>query len=229
MKHVLLALALAACLPSIPAEPSFQQDILPILAANCVRCHGYPTIGGASASFRLDAFDDVIVRPGSPDANTPCGLPEDPAAQGVLCGAVTQSRFSALRTQDTFYPMPPRFPLDDYQIDVLDVWSRNPTRGAPRRNNQAPAMEIEEVVRSGESFTLRVRINDADGDLVAGSLHAQIGTARVLVGVLRSGPQQLTWTATGVASGTYPLIATLDDGAEPRIVTLGTIEIGGGS
>ena len=37
MKYV-LPFILVGCMPEAPVSPSFQQDVLPILAANCVGC-----------------------------------------------------------------------------------------------------------------------------------------------------------------------------------------------
>ena len=53
--------ALVGCNPTAPANPSFQVDVMPILAANCIRCHGFPSIGGAPHSFRYDSYDVIQV------------------------------------------------------------------------------------------------------------------------------------------------------------------------
>ena len=54
---LVVTLAAAACATDpVPAQPSWQLDVMPVLAANCVRCHGYPTSGFATPGFRLDSF-----------------------------------------------------------------------------------------------------------------------------------------------------------------------------
>jgi len=228
MKHALLV-AIAACAPEVPAEPSFQLDVMPILAANCVRCHGYPTIGGAPASFRLDTFGDVVLRPGIPSEREPCGAPDDPDAAHVLCGAASLAVFSARRSADELYPMPPRFPLDGVQIETLERWAEAPVRGTPRPENHAPEITLDGIDAAGAVTTIRARVDDVDFDLVGGTLHAIGGSASILVGVLRSGPQTLRWDTAGVPAGRYVLRATLDDGAEPIDVHLGELMIGAGS
>ncbi|MBL9014672.1 MAG: hypothetical protein JNL83_10880 [Myxococcales bacterium] len=228
MKHALLV-AIAACAPEVPAEPSFQLDVMPILAANCVRCHGYPTIGGAPASFRLDTFGDVVLRPGIPSEREPCGAPDDPDAAHVLCGAASLAVFSARRSADQLYPMPPRFPLDSFQIETLERWAEAPNRGAPRRGNHAPDLVLENIAEASGSVVVRLRVDDLDGDMVGGTLRAVGGGSSILVGVLRSGAQALHWDTTGVPAGDYVLRATLDDGAEPIDVDLGALTTGAGS
>jgi hypothetical protein len=37
---LLLALAALACSPEVPANPTYTNDVGPILMAHCVRCHG---------------------------------------------------------------------------------------------------------------------------------------------------------------------------------------------
>lgn len=158
-----LLLLLAACAPAVPDEPSFQQHVAPILAANCVRCHGAPPIGGAPPAFRLDLFDD----------------------------AAAYAERIAIRTARS--EMPPRFPLDDYQIDTLARWFElGARRGAPNAGNRAPTAQIVDGL---------ILVDDPDGDLVGGTLL----TGGVVLGPLRSGPNALP--------AGFPLEAVLDDGA----------------
>ncbi len=217
-------IALAACVPDAPARPSFQVDVLPILAANCVRCHGAPTLGGAPASFRLDAFERSALSDGA--VHDGCGEnPDDPAAAYMLCGASELAGIVALRIRDTAYPMPPRFPLDDYQLDVLQSWALQPERGDPRAQNRAPTIETVDVVHAATSVTIAVAVDDADGDIVSGVVHAQLGQVRSIVGAVSSGHARLVWDTSSLAGGTYQLLATLDDGAAPIEVAMGIITI----
>jgi hypothetical protein len=226
MIRTLLAItALSACVPTAPAEPSFQVDVLPILAANCIRCHGYPALGGAPAEFRLDAFADTIVRDGAPTDG--CGEnPDDPTAAIIVCGAAKRAALSSLRTRDEAYPMPPRFPMDDYQIEVLEQWARDPGRGEPRALNSDPTIEIVEVASTATRVALRVVIDDRDGDIVSGVVHAiRSGDPRVVVGPVGAGHVEIGWDTTSLARGTYQLFATLDDGAAATEVALGAITL----
>ena len=53
MKALAILTLLVGCASDLPATLSFQQDVAPILAANCGRCHGGPTIGGAPDDMRV--------------------------------------------------------------------------------------------------------------------------------------------------------------------------------
>ncbi len=225
---LLASFVLLACTPDVPANPSFQQDILPILAANCIRCHGAPTLGGAPTDFRLDTFDDLAITEGESRPEPVCGGDlSDPAAEVVICGAKSKAGRIAVRIADEAQPMPPRFALDEFQIETLQKWAEGAERGAPREGNHVPSVTIEDTSRNGAFVTVRARIADVDRDLVTGSLRAQVGSTQHLVGVVRSGLVELTWDTTGIAPGDYPLVANVDDGAQVHVLGLGTITVGG--
>lgn len=220
---------LAACAADVPETPSFQLHVLPILAAQCVRCHGYPALGGAPPELRLDVYGDVVVRGGRPrDPKTEgvCGL-EPADAEGVVCGAASYAVLAADRAGSTDRPMPPRFRIDDHQIETLARWAATAERGAPRPGNAVPTIAIEGTSQLGSIVSLRVRIDDADRDLVAGELRATVAGVERFVGPVRSGALQLAWDAAGVAPGSYPLTARLDDGAAQHVVDAGSLVIGG--
>ena len=225
IRILLVVTSLAACVPDAPAEPSFQLDVLPILAANCVRCHGYPALGGAPPEFRLDAFADLVVRDGAPHDG--CGeIVDDPTRAVVVCGAATRAALSSLRTRDEAYPMPPRFPLDDYQIEVLEQWARDPVRGQPRANNRAPTIEIVDRIDDTTRVVLRLVVHDEDGDIVSGGVHARLEGSSgppLVVGAVAGGHFELVWDTVALARGTYRLVATLDDGAAAIEIEMGSL------
>lgn len=237
MKRILPIVSLivvGACTPDVPADPSFQQDVLPVLAANCLRCHSAPQIGGAPEAFRLDAFEDVIVRPRSlPEMDPACNPPSNMAApeecfDEIVVGASSMSFSSALRVADEDRPMPPRFQLDDHQIELFESWvAAGSRRGEPRPGNARPQAAIDTIERTGALHRVSVRVDDADRDPVGGSLHARIAGTETFVGFIQSGLASVTWDSTGVATGSYPLSARLDDGAAVVDVSLGTITVGG--
>lgn len=162
-------LLFAACAPAVPDEPSFQQHVAPILAANCIRCHGTPAIGGAPSTFRLDLYADAA--------------------------------FSAQRsaTRTAAGEMPPRFALDDYQIETLARWAElGAPRGLPNPGNRPPTAMIVDGV---------IVVEDPDGDVVGGVAITPDG---LVLGNLRSGPNALP--------AALELEVVLDDGgAEVRV------------
>lgn len=185
---LLLLLLLAACAPSVPDEPSFQQHVAPILAANCVRCHGAPAIGGAPLGFRLDVI----------------GSYDQPLRTGVelVAGAAAYAGASAQRAAAD--EMPPRFPLDAYQVETLARWAElEAPRGAPNPGNRPPTASIASA---------GILVEDPDDDLVGGVLRLD----GVPIAALRSGPNAISLTA-----GT--LEAVLDDGGIEVTIPLGEV------
>jgi hypothetical protein len=43
-------------IPTVPAQPTYHQDVQPFLADHCVLCHGSPPDRGAPSNFRLDVY-----------------------------------------------------------------------------------------------------------------------------------------------------------------------------
>ncbi len=201
----LAAGALVGCEPTAPATPSFQVDVMPILAANCVRCHGFPSLNGAPHSFRLDSYSSTQV---AIDAD---GNPV--TLQGV---AAYSSGFEA-RITSSLNQMPPRFPLEPWQIDTLLAWTGSdpqvtPVRGEARPGNQLPILDLHEVSRDSTHVVLAYQLHDPDGDLVVGQLCDDDGGACAFVAPLQSGSHQVVVDTTGF---TLPIAlrAKLDDGA----------------
>ena len=222
MKRIIILPVLAACAPSVPDEPSYQQHVAPILAANCVRCHGVPVLGGAPAEFRLDTINGYD-RPKRNDVGIE-----------TVVGAQLYAEIIAQRVASGDNPMPPRFPIDDYQIETLERWSAlGAPRGAPNAGNRAPTAAIEAVQRSieEEGFEVRIRelidlvVGDPDADIVGGALQARQGATILPLGLLRSGPNRIAWETTHIAPGTFALEAILDDGGAEVVIPLGNLEV----
>lgn len=220
--------SLAACTATGASNPSFQQDVMPILAANCVRCHSYPTLGGAPEYFRLDVFGDVIVRDGRPRsaAEGPCGVtPLD--ARAVICGAASLASLSASRVASDKRPMPPRFRIEDHQIATLDAWALQPERGPARPTNHVPSVQLLQLPTVAGVTQLEVTVTDEDRDLVVGELWVELAGDSRFVAPLRSGTARVTWATAGLPQGTFTATARLDDGAMVHQLMAGQLTIGG--
>ncbi|MDB4961487.1 MAG: hypothetical protein JWP01_1486 [Myxococcales bacterium] len=210
---VLAAAALTGCaLDAPPLQPSWQVDVMPVLAANCVRCHGYPAISFASA-VRLDSYESIEV----------VGSKIEGAASSAVLIARLTSRKGFEPTGR--YWMPPGRTLGDYEYTVLRNWaglvdgSMKAPRGPGRPDNATPVLTIDEVARTDTTVTLAYELRDADRDLVVGTLRGPtLGpngvVATGVVGELVSGRGTITIDLTGLPTGTYDLVGRLDDGAD---------------
>ncbi len=207
-------LLLAACgVDDPPLQPSWQVDVMPVLAANCVRCHAYPTLGFAAPGVRFDSYDAVTVV----------------AFDSPIDGAATNATLISQRIRfSKFFPertvMPPNRELGDREVTVLRNWaglvdgSMRAPRGAGRPDNAEPEITITEVGRQGTIVTFSYELRDRDHDLVVGSLlgprrkDVQIVTG--VVGDLVTGRDTFSFDFAMIPAGSYELIARLDDGAD---------------
>lgn len=223
----LAALSAIACTTDPPATPRFQEDVLPILAANCVRCHAVPSIGGAPGAsdcaapsggvrwcgHRLDSYDDTIVDDGDP---------ADPDDDIGVRGAAFMSLLLPIAHRDP----PLRFPLDDAERDTIITWAKgDPPDRTPRPDNQLPTIAVTAGVPTASAVTLGYQLDDGDRDLTVGTLRARGPGGDLLVAPIQSGRDELSWSLVGVVAGSYTLVARVDDGAGWIELPAGSLEV----
>jgi hypothetical protein len=212
---LLAALGMAACAPSVPANPTWEEDVKPILAANCVRCHRDEQQNGAPLTFRLDVCEDA----------------------GAKMGAAAVAGAALARTTNAAAPMPPKpaAPLSDRQTEVLENWIGN---GAPCTGvaSAAPVFvllaPVEESLRPGaaageHTLAIRYAIEDSAGTLASATVLAVAATGETYVAPepLRAGAGEFSWALGSMPAGSYELLVALDDGADIRDVRAGTFQI----
>lgn len=208
--------ALGGCALEDPPEvPSWQVDVMPVLAANCVRCHGHPLTPLVPSDFRLDAYGATFF-PGQ-------SIPIKGASENAVNMArVTEPGFSSNFEER----MPPNRTLDDHSYRILRNWAGSADaltnigpRGPGRDGNLTPSIVMEEVGRAAGVLTLSFEVDDPDHDLVSGvilgpTLGTQGQVVTGTVGVVVSGRRTFDWDTTMLPAGTYDLTARLDDGAD---------------
>jgi hypothetical protein len=219
MRHLAILLAIAAaalagaCAPAVPDEPTWTEDVRPILVANCVRCHSPPPINGAPGSLRFDKYGD-----------------EDTDGNGTndRFGAGTSARSMAIRV--TGETMPPVFPLFPRQQDIIDAWAENGApKGPPLPGNREPLMELtSDFSEEGGVLSVDYRIVDEDADLVTGRFVAEPnfdGDPIVVSFELFSGNGTVNWDWDGLDAGTYDLSAVIDDGSAEVSFDFGSVDV----
>jgi hypothetical protein len=223
---IVVAAVAAGCVEDAPTSPNFQTDVVPILAANCVRCHGVPTIGGAPSDcidspggprrcgFRLDSYDDTIIDEGDPTSAT-----DDRLVLGLASVALAIPE----RIDSPTEPMPPRFPLGDRERAILAAWATGdpPVRSA-RPDNLPPTATA--ALTDGAMVAFAVDVADDDRDPVVGELRARGPAGDRLIAPLRSGRASVSWPRP-TAAGRYEVVARLDDGAGWIEVPVASLEV----
>ncbi len=209
----LLVVLVAGCaVDAPPDEPSWQLDVMPILAANCVRCHGYPESGLAPPGLRLDSFASTL-------------LANDQTISGAAASALDLWKRTRGGDAGLMLPMPLGRRLDDHEARVLRNWaglvdgSMVAPRGPGRPDNREPSLILVEVDRAAGVITYDYELRDPDRDLVVGSVlgarlnaDGQLGVG--VIGDLVSGRGSFTWDTRSLPPGTYDVVARLDDGAD---------------
>jgi hypothetical protein len=204
LRRTLAALALAsaasplvAC-ESAPSDPTWEADVAPILAANCVRCHAVPFEGAAPDGFRFDAFSVTELDDGR-----------------YVLGAREMAGSIAARVADR--SMPPDYPLSKRQIEILERWAEAPE--ASGDGGEAIAVDVHAGPPSSDGFLpLTVTIDAADG-LVTGRLEARGGETFVLSRELSSGVNQATFDIGAAPDDDYDLVFVADDEARGATTT----------
>jgi hypothetical protein len=129
---------LAACQPSKPGTPTFSDDVQPILVAHCTRCHG------AGGMLNADPKTTVQLYTGKPlqgyftnfADQGDCtqvdggGIPAAPTCQRGVHFYVTVNFTVWDGYVPSMMPPAPAAPLNDWEIDVLKRWEKNPICGS---------------------------------------------------------------------------------------------------
>jgi hypothetical protein len=212
------ALLAAACSgPGDPGEVTTWDQVQPLLASNCVRCHGAPSIDGAPDTFRLDVYEDVVLD----DRGD-----QDPYNDYVLRGARSLRAAMAIRTDPAlaesrgFELMPPTVHMEDYGHLILEGWFGGERADRPGNAPPTIAVTVGEPDASGV-LAIGFEIRDADHDMVRGQLTAD----GVPIGELHSGRGTVVWDTGVMPDGDHVLRARLDDGGGEGVLQRRVAEV----
>jgi hypothetical protein len=204
-------LVLAACGESAVNEPTWIDDIRPIMAANCVTCHARPATGGAPPFFRLDKYGDTALPDGTTIILGAAAMADRIAERGGVSGS-----------------MPPDYPRPAWQRDTMVNWGAMPALGE-RAGNLPPAIELRSALpaTAQDPFAIEYELTDPDRDLADGSLLARpsAGNDVLISAELRSGRGVVTIDLSTLDAGSYALVAALTDDLVEVEVELGSLSV----
>jgi hypothetical protein len=231
MKLLAATALLAACTAGVPERPTYDEHVAPILIANCVRCHGAPTaISEGRNCVRVDVWDSAPDPTDLCHEDQPTTAPLDQRAD-VILGARDGGAMIVRSVLDGTMPKGD-VALSDRQVEILQRWM---DAGFPRRaNNAPPAIEFVTPPASGaivdQRYDVQYVVTDPDGDAVTWSLGWKGSTkSGTFASGLREGAGTLAIDTSTLASGTYELVAQLDDGSTQLAVTAaGTLTVPAG-
>jgi hypothetical protein len=160
-----IASVVSACSPPGAVQnPTWAEDIYPIVQGQCLHCHGGTADkdGGTRrldmVDFETDVCEDLGVGIGSYAR----------LIQGVI-------DYEELAKGPTMPPAPAR-PLEDWQSETIRNWAKgDPDKKIPKfalgkpTNNHSPVITVETKV-SGSKLTLSYVASDSDGDPVLGEI-----------------------------------------------------------
>jgi len=199
----------------VPDKPTWAEDVLPILRANCFHCHG-PSAPGIRAKFPKitllrwdvrDLTDPNYAAIGFGEVSDP---PDNPMAPKVFVSASNSLHFKSSvlafikpeTPDDTRMPPIPATRLAARDIAVLEKWADNDFAPGKHPQNHKP-----KIVWATKNKV--VEITDEDGDQVLSKLDCG-GTE---VKLDRSGRHTLPTDVSG------PCTATMYDGWDDLTTT----------
>jgi hypothetical protein len=171
---ILLTALVCACVTERPAppEPTWVDDVQPILKANCFQCHGAsadPTLG----IYRWDVYD--LTDPRYADVGFPTLVDPDNVSKPAVrtfVGARDLEHYPFIRhlvsldTEEGLrMPPPPATRLSARDVAVLENWSASakPFQSGSHQPNHPPTIRW---LQPGRSLV----VEDQDGDQVLGRL-----------------------------------------------------------
>lgn len=111
-----------ACAADGPANPTWADDIHPLMVSRCIRCHDDPgQVDPASAATGIA----ILKVPGTPSFNY-ANFGDIPQTPNLMYLTIAAKYARGEVTGIPRMPPPPAAELADWQIDMLDRWGKNP-------------------------------------------------------------------------------------------------------
>jgi hypothetical protein len=182
-RALVLLLVFSACgEEAVPSDPTWVDDVEPIMRGNCFACHG-----SSSRTLGRERFDVYSL-----DAYATVG----PFTGLTIAGATGFAKMLAtipyLTTPDENIrmPPPPMARLSERDVEVIQRWAAGdpPVRGVREKNHAPRASLLAPPTWENNQLSVSFVIRDADREQVLGKLFVGDNPP---VDVLRSGSQTL--------------------------------------
>src|SRR5262249_2139217 len=130
-----LVTAAAACSnATAPANPTWADDVQPIIQGNCSHCHG-SSAKANGMNFRFDICDAAAF------IDTGVTLPPSAGASNMVMAALIKNEITPHEGERAFMPPPPASPLPDFERDTLINWVAKHECGN-RKGNHKPKAKL---------------------------------------------------------------------------------------
>ncbi len=158
------SIAAACSPPGAVQNPTWAEDVYPIVEGQCLHCHG-GTAEKDGGGSRLDMVDFATA------VCEDLGVGIDSYARSIH----TAIEFEELAKGQLMPPAPAR-PLEDWQYQTIQNWAKGDMEkkiakfalGKPT-NNHSPTLTVSTTV-TGSKLTLSYVASDSDGDPVLGEI-----------------------------------------------------------
>jgi hypothetical protein len=174
---------------TVPAHPTWVDDVQPILRGNCFNCHGATALKTARI-MRWDVCDLTAFAAAGPFATDRIHAdPNDPEVE--LIGArirIPESFTAYLQPHEpnrALMPPLPADPLTEHQRSVVAAWIKDPVCGQRAHNQKPTAFWLDREHR-------RFAVQDGDADQVLGTMRC--GSTEILIA--QAGAAELPSTAS---------------------------------
>lgn len=218
------AALLAACqgAPSAPENPTWTDDVYPIIQGNCGSCHG-----PAGDQTRYDfSYDDGNL--GCDELVTAYNAAASKQKDGHNSKSIPSiAMFNTIPTflkpdAESRMPPPPADVLPAWQRDVLDKWDGKRNTRDNNADPEARSLALPKDAISGDTKFF-VDVSDPDGDQVIGQVKIGMVDPINVQGVGRTTVELLSADLGKLTSGRHDVNVDLCDGQNKVTIKVGTI------
>jgi hypothetical protein len=161
----LAALAAACSGSTAPAQPSWDEDVFPIIQGSCAGCHGQ------TAGDRAQVLGRYDICAAAPFMAAQIVVPKLlTGASGAGGGLISTYLNPTQQSSRPAMPPPPASVLNDYEDAVIKNWLKLAPEAqcVKRGGNRPPSVRVVDAQNVQDGLQLVLEVTDPDGDVVLG-------------------------------------------------------------